>query len=257
MAYVTDDAVCLRVTDFSETSQIAALFTRGHGVVPVIAKGAKRQSKQGNTGTVSGPLDLLSRGQVVFIPAKGAAELGTLAAWELSDPRNGLRGNLAAFHAAMMVTEITTVLLHPHDPHADLYDEFNAALALLAGEERARAVVAYAKAALMAAGYSPQLEACVGCGEAVVSDGALRYSPRAGGVVCEKCVATGSVMETTGRIVVALSRLPAPTVLLAAPPGRAGDRQALRLAGELLLGHIEAVAEKGLRTRGLVGSAFA
>src|ERR1051325_8908634 len=65
--YVTDDAVCLRVTDFSETSQIVGLFTRRHGLVPMIAKGAKRQTKK---NSMSGPLDLLTSGEVVFVPAK-------------------------------------------------------------------------------------------------------------------------------------------------------------------------------------------
>ena len=36
--YITDDAICLRVTDFSETSQIVGMFTRRHGLVPLIAK---------------------------------------------------------------------------------------------------------------------------------------------------------------------------------------------------------------------------
>jgi DNA repair protein RecO (recombination protein O) len=205
---------------------------------------------------VSGPLDLLSRGEVVFIPAKGAAELGTLSAWELTDPRNALRGNLAAFSAAMIVAELTTVLLHTHDPHRELYEEFNATLALLAGPQRARAMVAYAKAALGAAGYAPQLDACVACGEAIVSDGALRYSARAGGALCGKCLSGGSTVATSGRIVVALARLPVPSAILASPPERAADPQALRSAWELLLGHVEMVVEKGLRTRSLTNSAF-
>jgi DNA repair protein RecO (recombination protein O) len=255
-SYVTDDGVCLRVTDFSETSQVAGLFTRGHGVVPLIAKGAKRQTKKGNSGTVSGPLDLLSRGEVVFIPAKGAAELGTLAAWELTDPRNGLRGRLAAFHAAMVIAELTTMLLHPHDPHPELFDQFNAALALAATDQRPRAVVAYAKVALEEAGYAPHLDACVSCGTPVVSDAALRYSPRAGGVICGKCPGQGMSVQTTGRIAVALDRLEPPTEFAATPPGRAADAGALLSAFRLLVAHAEAVADKGLRTRVLLGSVF-
>src|SRR4029079_6690100 len=94
--YITDQAICLRVTDFSETSQIVGMFTREHGLVPLIAKGSKRTSKK---STMSGPLDLLTSGEVVFVPAKeqrGApangygAQLGTLAAWELADHQNAL-----------------------------------------------------------------------------------------------------------------------------------------------------------------------
>ena len=92
---MTDEGICLRVTDFSETSQIVGMFTRGHGVVPLIAKGSKRTSKK---NVMSGPLDLLTGGEVVFVPERGgvvrggAVQLGTLAAWELSDHRKGAAG---------------------------------------------------------------------------------------------------------------------------------------------------------------------
>src|SRR4051812_29696651 len=133
--YVTDEGICLRVTDFSETSQIVGMFTRRHGLVPLIAKGAKRQSKK---NVMSGPLDLLTLGEVVFVPAKetpGAtgAQLGTLAAWELGDHQRALRGNLAGLNAAMICAEVTTHLLQPHDPHEDLFGELECAVQLLAG----------------------------------------------------------------------------------------------------------------------------
>ena len=255
-SYQTNDAVCLRVRDFSETSQIVAVFAQDHGLVPLIAKGSKRTTKKGNSGTVSGPLDLLSRGQVVFIPAKGATELGTLVAWELEDPRSALRTSLAAMNAALVLTEVTLLLLHPYDPHPELYAEFSAALALLPGAQRTRAVVAYVKAALTAAGYQPHLDACVNCGAPMVADAPLRYSPRAGGVICGKCPAQGAFVPTQGRIIVALERLESPTVLLAAPPERAADPVALSQALGLLLAHAEEITGKRLKTRALIESVF-
>jgi len=136
--YFTDDGICLRVTDFSETSQIVGMFTRRHGLVPLIAKGAKRASKK---NVMSGPLDLLTSGEVVFVPprtraaavARGGA-IGDAAAWELADHRRALRGNLAGLNAAMMCAEITTHLVHPLDPHEELFGELEAALALLGAE---------------------------------------------------------------------------------------------------------------------------
>ncbi|GAG45812.1 unnamed protein product, partial [marine sediment metagenome] len=48
-------AICLRASDYSETSQVVAFLTRAEGVVRLLAKGAKRaKSKSG------GALDLLS-----------------------------------------------------------------------------------------------------------------------------------------------------------------------------------------------------
>lgn len=258
--YLNDDALCLRVTDFSETSQIVALFTRAHGLLPLIAKGAKRASKK---NTMSGPLDLLTSGEVVFVPSKGAAELGTLAAWELLDHRTELRKNLPALNAAMLCAEITTLLVHPHDPHPELYAELEAALALLPGAQRPRAAVAYAKAALLAAGYAPQLDNCLACARPV-ADTAVRFSVRAGGFLCGPGNGHGCSQEhagplttVSGRIIAALARLPLPSALLTNPPERPADTAALATALSLLLAQIESISDKPLRTRYLLKSIFA
>jgi DNA repair protein RecO len=276
--YLTDDGICLRVTDFSETSQIVGMFTRRHGLVPLIAKGAKRASKK---NVMSGPLDLLTSGEVVFVPAKesaggggsgGGVQLGTLAAWELADHRRALRGNLAALNAAMMCAEITTHLVHPLDPHEELFGDLEAALSLLGAESAVagsgesasaigRVLVAYVKAALMAAGYWPQLGACLKCAKPP-GDGSIRFSVRAGGILCGSngggCHVehAGMTMAVPGRVVVALERLPLPREIQAHPPERPADAAALHIALQMLLAQVEAITDKGVRTRGLLGSIF-
>jgi DNA repair protein RecO (recombination protein O) len=229
-----------------------ALFTAHHGILGVIAKGSKRQSKKGaGNGSISGPLDLLTAGQVVFIPAKGTTELGTLAGWELLDPRGGLRTNLPALNAAYVCAEITLGLLHAHDPHDDLFLQLEATLRLLATPQQSRALVAYLKAALTAAGYQPHLDACVECGKRTTPDDAWRFSPRAGGIVCAQCPATGPTLPVPGRIALALDRLESPTQL-ATTTDRPADPTALRVATNLLLTHIETLLDRNLRTRYLL-----
>ncbi len=247
--YITDHAICLRVTDFSETSQIVALFTAHHGIIGLIAKGSKRQSQKGSEA-ISAPLDLLTAGQVVFIAAKGTAELGTLTAWDLTDPRTALRTNLAALNAAYLAAEVTLGLLHVHDPHDDLFAQFEATLGLLGSAQRPRALVAYLKAALSAAGYLPHLDACIVCGRRTAEQ-AVRYTTRGGGIVCQTCPATGPTYAIPGRIALALDRLPSPVALAAAPPDRPADPAALELALNILLAQIEALLDRKLRTRGL------
>jgi DNA repair protein RecO (recombination protein O) len=277
--YLTDDAICLRVTDFSETSQIVGLFTRKHGLVPLIAKGAKRSSKK---NVMSGPLDLLTSGEVVFVPAKepagygqasasgrGGAQLGTLAAWELADHRNDLRRHLPALNAGMVCAEVTAHLLLPHDPHEELFTDLEAAMDLLPRPaQRARAAVAYVKAALTAAGYWPQFGACLACGNAPAranadggesgAVGQIRFSGRAGGVLCASCrVEEGGVITwIPALLAVALDRLPLPAGLRSNPPERPADVGALASAMTLLLAQVEMITDKPLRTRFLVRSIF-
>jgi recombinational DNA repair protein (RecF pathway) len=246
-------------------------------LVPLIAKGAKRASKK---NVMSGPLDLLTSGEVVFVPAKdaggagagGGVQLGTLAAWELADHRRALRGNLAGLNAAMMCAEITTHLVHPLDPHEELFGELEAALTLLGAETAGspsgetpgsigRTLVAYVKAALIAAGYWPQFGACLKCGKPP-ADAPMRFSVRAGGILCGTngggCHMdhAGMTMAVPGRVVVALDRLPLPGEAQAHRPDRPADEAALRLALEMLLAQVEAVTDKAVRTRGLLSSIF-
>src|SRR3712207_7995583 len=47
MPLVRDRCICLRRTEYSETSQILTLFAREHGIVRAIAKGAHRRTKAG------------------------------------------------------------------------------------------------------------------------------------------------------------------------------------------------------------------
>lgn len=246
--YLTDSALCLRVTDFSETSQIVAVLTRESGLVPMIAKGVKRPSKK---NTSSGPLDLLTSGEVVFIPAKEASGLGTLASWQLLDHRAALRQDFAGLNAAMVAAELTIHLLHPHDPHPDIYDELLAALALFTTPQRPRALVAYAKALLTSAGYAPQLETCIACNNPLALDAPrAKFSPRAGSILHDHCPSPpGITIHVSPKIALALARLPAPTILAANPPDRPADPTALSQALQLLLAQTEAITDRPTKTR--------
>jgi recombinational DNA repair protein (RecF pathway) len=162
----------------------------------------------------------------------------------------------------MLCAEITTFLVHPHDPHPELYAELEAALALLPGNQRPRAAVAYAKAALLSAGYAPQLDTCLACARPV-ADTPVRFSIRAGGFLCgpgngSGCAHehAGPLLAVPGRIIAALARLPLPTALAANLPERPADATALSTALSLLLAQIESITDKPLRTRYLLKSIF-
>ena len=72
MATVTDDAVCIRQWDWSETSQTVSVFAREHGLLRGVAKGSKRENSR-----FSGGLEVLTRGEVMAI-VKPTAEMANL-----------------------------------------------------------------------------------------------------------------------------------------------------------------------------------
>jgi DNA repair protein RecO (recombination protein O) len=253
--YQTDEALCLRVIDFSETSQVVTLLTRRHGLMGLLAKGSRKASKR-RAGPIGGPLDLLCRGEAIFLPAREDAGLGTLTAWDVRDHHPQLRTQLRAFYAGQMVCEFTSLLLSPLDPHPELYDQLVAALELLAGAQGPRAVVAYMKCALTEAGYQPRLAGCQECQAAARPGRPMRFVAAAGGLWCADCPADKRAVQVDGGVILALARLPTPMRLRAQPPSREANSRALLTAARLLMGYARFIAEKPLKTYSLAAAVF-
>ncbi len=97
----------------------------------------------------------------------------------------------------------------------------------------------------------------------------MRFTPRAGGVLCARGGAggegasaktdchvpnSGATIVVSGRVILGLDRLASPSALLAASPDRAADESALLAAMQLLLAQIESITDKPVRTRSLLAS---
>lgn len=260
MAYSTDKAICLRVTDFSETSQIVALLTENAGLLHLLAKGSKRPNTTGSS-KFSGPLDLLAAGEVLYIPPKSGNELGTLCGWQLTDQRNDIRKHLPSLYASYITAELTLALLQPLDPHPQAFAELEATLSLLSTTQRPRALLAYAKSLLVDAGYRPLLSHCATCGSGISGGQVFPYAPSAGGILCNACADLPEYrglysMKLSRVIAVALDRLDSPSVLVRTPPAQPGDIGSLKTAMELILFHIEFIAARALRTRPFIDQVF-
>lgn len=188
MATATDDAIVLRLYDYSESSQIAVLFSRQLGLARVLAKGARRTTKkQVKTG-----LDLLELGEAAFRPARGDAGLGTLIEWRQIDGFSGVRVELERLYAALYATELVGATTAEHDPHPELFDALRTLLAELStapagGHESLRLLVRFQASLLRSIGYAPSLRACVSCGRPRVRGTPAWFSSRGGGLLCREC----------------------------------------------------------------------
>ena len=187
----TDQAVVLRLSDYSESSQIVTLFTAAHGLVRLIAKGSRRGTrKRFATG-----LDLLEFGEVSYIPARGEAGLGTLTEWVQRDAFIGLRRQLLRQYAGLYAAELVGTLTEQHDPHPDLLEALLELLRQLAGTpsdprpsppdptDPVAAIVRFQSALLKAIGYAPILHRCVDCARPRVRGTPAYFSSTAGGLI--------------------------------------------------------------------------
>jgi DNA repair protein RecO (recombination protein O) len=179
MPTITDQAIVIRRWDFSETSQTVSLFTRDHGIVRGLAKGAKREK-----GDFSGGLDLLTRGEVVAI-VKSGRDLATLTAWHLQEMYRPLRMNLHAHRIGLYMADLIHHMLIDHDPHPRMFSVLADSLQALAEQAAHQSALLTMQWTLLGeAGYSPQLEHDAQTGETLPTNTkTLAFSASAGGVI--------------------------------------------------------------------------
>jgi DNA repair protein RecO (recombination protein O) len=190
MATVKDSAVCLRLMDWSETSQIVVLMTEQHGKVSAVAKGAKRQQPS-TLAKFSGGVELLSAGEAVFITKRGS-ELANLIEWDLHDAHWHLRKNFRAYNLAMYAADLVHHLVQDHDAHPGVYAALRGFLKELgsakpqAADGKAEALLRFQWALVDELGYRPVLDRDVQTG-APLDEAAetLGFSAVQGGVVAD------------------------------------------------------------------------
>ena len=185
MALVSDRCICLRKTEFSETSQILTLFSRDHGTTRVIAKGAHRRTKAG-ASKFDGGIDFLDVGEAVFSFDPGR-ELTPLCEWKLREGHLALRKTLRGIYLGLYAAELVSRLIEEHDPHAELFDRLQRTLPDLATPRREESFLAFQLDLLRESGYLAELHCCVACGSAFDDRGPLYFSPARGGVICRNC----------------------------------------------------------------------
>jgi len=111
----TDDAVCLRHWDWSETSQTAVLLTEQHGIVRVLAKGSRRHRTP-----YSGGLELLARADAEVI-SKPSGSLSLLTAWTLREIFPAATASIEGFYASLYLADLVANMLAEADPYPEVF----------------------------------------------------------------------------------------------------------------------------------------
>ena len=177
-----DQALCLRLIDWSETSQIVALLTREHGKLRGVAKGARRMSP-GSIARFSGGLEIMTRGGVVAL-VKPSSDLANLTEWDLRDAYPHLRTDLASHRLGLYGADLANAILADHDPHPAAFDALaNYWQALREPSEHARGLLGFQWGLLDACGYRPAVghDARTGATMPAHPPGPVWFDPRAGG----------------------------------------------------------------------------
>lgn len=186
MAILKTDAIVLRAIDYSETSLIVWLFTRAHGRVHVIAKGARRARSP-----FEGALEPLVRGELVFYRKARPEGLDIAKEFDLQDLHLGLRRDLARLHRGLYVCELLTELSEPEVASPEAFDAAAETLAALSSApfERLEQVLIGCQLRLLGtSGLAPVLDRCARCSGSLFPDPGTDnawFGPGQGGVLCQ------------------------------------------------------------------------
>ena len=113
--YLKTSGVALRITEYSESSQIITLWTKDFGKLQGIAKGARREKKSGGAG-----MDLLDLCEVVLVKRSPPA-LNIVTSWRVADGFAGLRTDLKRLYAAMYAAEFVSRATDEGDADPQIY----------------------------------------------------------------------------------------------------------------------------------------
>lgn len=144
-----DDAICLRHSEWSETSQHVTLLGREHGLIRGLARGSRRERS-----AFSGGFELLARGTLVFYE-KPTRELANVTAWDLTATHAYLRKDLPSLWRAMYAIDLVQRALPVREPHPRTFDQLAGLLS--ASTIGMESLTLFQWALLEEAGHKPDL----------------------------------------------------------------------------------------------------
>jgi DNA repair protein RecO (recombination protein O) len=202
MALVKSTGIVLRTHMLGETSKVVVCYTRDHGKVRLVAKGARKGG-----GKFGAALEPFTVSGVVFYLRPGHG-LSLLSQAEIVRDFPAIRRDVVRQSYAGAVIELMDALVADQSPDPALFDLGVQALEVIDEVSPERLDPALWRFELRLAsvlGYAPELSACVSCGRPA-GEG-VWFSPMLGGVVCGRCGAGRGPGSVGGKAIDVLRRL--------------------------------------------------
>ena len=190
-----EPALVLHARPYREASLLLEAFSRGHGRVGLVARGARRPKSRMR--------GLLQPFVPLLLSWRGRGELSTLTGAEAEGGVLPLAGSEAV--VGFYLNELLLRFVHRHDPEPALFDHYRATLAGIAGEgDSEPALRIFEKRLLEAAGYALELKREADSDAAIEPDRRYRYTAQAGPVPWKDDASPGVCVS--GSTLLALAR---------------------------------------------------
>lgn len=176
-------AVITAVSEAGPRDRLLTFLTRDHGGVRLYAK---RLSRRTPSTTFYEPLQ---GGELVFTQSRTGGSHGRLSSFVPQRVWPGIRRDLGRTLQAQAFLETVNLCLTESEPLPELFALLVDLLDRIETESRPGLARIIATLRLLAlSGFTPSLEACVGCRAGVATGTGVLISPEGGGVVCRPCL---------------------------------------------------------------------
>jgi DNA repair protein RecO (recombination protein O) len=183
------EGIVLQTWDLGEHDRLVTLYTRDHGRLAAVARGARRLRSR-----FAGALELFTWGDAVGFEREGRA-LVRLDQFDIRQPFRRLREDLERLGQGARMIEAVARLTAERDAQPLCFALLLRGLrALDAGAEPARVQLAFALRLLDLLGHRPRLDRCGRCGRPVGTQG-VSFEAAEGCVVCGRCRAGGPGLD--------------------------------------------------------------
>lgn len=173
------NAIVLRRINLGEKDRILTIYTKEHGKLSAVAKGARRPgSKLGGT---SEPFTyskmFLSTGR----------ELDVLTQAEIKESFPNVKGQMATIAYGIYLLELVSHFVDERQPNPELFNTLLSSMYILESGADPEVTARYFELHLLIMmGYEPHFERCLRCGRLPDRE-KIAFSPALGGIVCREC----------------------------------------------------------------------
>jgi DNA repair protein RecO (recombination protein O) len=175
-------AVILRSQRWGDADRIVTLYSPDLGKIRGAARGARRMKTR--FGGVLEPFGIVD----VTLFQKTPDALGQISQIDLLKSFKSIREDLGVMAAAAKMVRMVEMITADRDPNPEMYAALVYGLETLAPEnDLALTTLLFQIHVLGYTGFRPQIDRCTECGNLAPPHAPQWFSPRLGGMVCDRC----------------------------------------------------------------------
>ncbi len=179
MRTYSSSAIVLRRIDLAEKDRIITLFSREHGKLSAVAKGARRPGSK-----LAGACEPFTYSKMLLSEGR---DLDVLSQAEIKESFPNVKANIVGVAHCVYLLELVNSFVDKRQPNPDLFDTLLSTMYVLEGKTDPEITARYFEIQLLTIlGYEPHFDACLRCGRTPERE-KVSFSPAMGGIICTLC----------------------------------------------------------------------